>query len=395
MRRGKRTPHPNAPFRRARWSLTWTLGILGAAFYFLGGQSSVYLLAAAALVPALALGQALLLRRVVLRQSISGQTTRRGDCEELTLELSNRCPLPTPYACWRMRDSRNLLHFEAEAPLGLLPFQRAVRKYPVLFRHRGVYDIGAEAAAAADSFMLFRMRLKPPPPLTVRVYPRVMELGRFAPSRLPEETNVGLSLLLAEEASADTRKYIPGDRLARIHWSQSARQGELMTRLSEPETDAHILILLDTRPPEGNAPLEAEDALLEACFSLTRHLQMTGHRLVFACLREGELYHTLVSGPEDFQGLFAACALMRFNADIPVGQVMERLETYRYTVVFTAHSIRDSVSERQAADQPVDILYLGPPDKLPEDGSLRPMPNRRVITLDPVGDFIAEMEAVE
>src|SRR5699024_5411500 len=64
-----------------------------------------------------------------------------------------------------------------------------------------------------------------------------------------------------------TREYVPGDQLSWIHWKQTAKQNEMMTKEFELEKNTDTLLVLDGCYYEGINPL-AFEAIVEMTLSL-------------------------------------------------------------------------------------------------------------------------------
>lgn len=64
-----------------------------------------------------------------------------------------------------------------------------------------------------------------------------------------------------------TREYVPGDQLSWIHWKQTAKQNEMMTKEFELEKNTDTLLVLDGCYYEGINPL-AFEAIVELTLSL-------------------------------------------------------------------------------------------------------------------------------
>jgi uncharacterized protein (DUF58 family) len=69
----------------------------------------------------------------------------------------------------------------------------------------------------------------------------------------------------APPAIAGVRAYQPGDSMARIHWTASARAGMLLTKQFDPEVQTTVWLALDL---DGTVPEEAEELLVTAATSL-------------------------------------------------------------------------------------------------------------------------------
>ena len=85
-------------------------------------------------------------------------------------------------------------------------------------------------------------------PHRLQVYPRPEQLQRLI---APLETQFGPGDLGARRRAdglefADTRLFVPGDRLRSVNWRASARRGELIVNERHPDRNADIVLFLDS-----------------------------------------------------------------------------------------------------------------------------------------------------
>lgn len=96
-----------------------------------------------------------------------------------------------------------------------------------------------------DPFGLFERQLVREARMTVRVRPATVDvdpLRVFGPLAV-----LGSSVSAADDDPAGARPWQPGDRLARVHWPQTARLGEVQVREAWHRTSLPCLVGLDTR----------------------------------------------------------------------------------------------------------------------------------------------------
>jgi uncharacterized protein (DUF58 family) len=131
--------------------------------------------------------------------------------------------------------------------LSLRWYERVRRRYRLTAERRGVYEFGPVLLSSSDIFG-FRTRLiELPEQQTVLVYPRLVPLNRIplhvarpTGERLGERRIVEDPLRLA-----GVRDYRPGDSVRHIHWKNSARLGQLQTKVFEPAASQHLVICLN------------------------------------------------------------------------------------------------------------------------------------------------------
>jgi uncharacterized protein (DUF58 family) len=112
----------------------------------------------------------------------------------------------------------------------------------------GSYSLGELRLRASDRFGLVVTEWRVDRPARLRVYPRP-ELLRtllrplrtqvFAGNEVAREKGDGLEF-------ADTRAFVPGDRLRSVNWRASARRSQLIVNDFHPERNTDVLLFLDS-----------------------------------------------------------------------------------------------------------------------------------------------------
>ena len=85
-------------------------------------------------------------------------------------------------------------------------------------------------------------------PHRIRVYPRAELLQELV---APLETQLATGELVARVRAdglefADTRAFVPGDRVRSVNWRASARRGELIVNERHPDRNADVVLFLDS-----------------------------------------------------------------------------------------------------------------------------------------------------
>ncbi len=103
-----------------------------------------------------------------------------------------------------------------------------------------------------DPFGLFERHLVREARATVRVRPATVDVD---PLRIFGPLSVlGSSVSAADDDPAGARRWQPGDRLARVHWPQTTRLGEVQVREAWHRTSLPCLVGLDTRRTSYASP---------------------------------------------------------------------------------------------------------------------------------------------
>lgn len=191
------------------------------AVYLLGG---VYLLAR--------YGLAYAVTRVSVERTLSDERIFLGEDLTVRLQIRNRSGLPVPWL--QFADSRPQ-PMAAEAFGGILalkPGEGAEVSYTLSGVKRGRYEIGPTHLAAGDPFGFGTVKGFVENRAKLIVYPRVSPLPDLGlPARLPMGDLATRRRLFEDPAwLAGTRPYEPGDTMKRVHWTATARAGELVVK---------------------------------------------------------------------------------------------------------------------------------------------------------------------
>jgi uncharacterized protein (DUF58 family) len=139
---------------------------------------------------------------------------------------------------------------EDENPVSVRLGRDEERTLPLTLRCErwGNFDVGDVYVRARDRLGLFLWESHVRRPHQLRVYPRPERLERmlapletqaFAGNQVARVKGDGLEF-------ADTRAYVPGDRVRSINWRASARRGELIVNERHPERNTDVIVFLDS-----------------------------------------------------------------------------------------------------------------------------------------------------
>ena len=138
--------------------------------------------------------------------------------------------------------------------------------------HWGVYQLGDVVVRARDRFGLFSFDGRLSPAVPLRVYPgeerlrslvRPLELQPFAGNHVARTSGDGIEF-------ADTRPFVPGDRVHRINWRLSARRQTLYVTEAQPERNTDVVLFLDSFAEVRREQAGTLDLAVRAAASLTR-----------------------------------------------------------------------------------------------------------------------------
>lgn len=183
-----------------------------------------------------------------------------GEQLELWIEIVNAKPLPL---AWLKADDEFPENFQVDRVelgssskphrriltnlLSMRWYERVRRRYRLTAKRRGAYDFGPVLLSSGDIFGFRTRLLEVPTQQTVLVYPRLVPLNRI-PLRVarPGGELLGERRIVEDPLRlAGVRDYTPGDPVRHIHWKNSARTGQLQTKVFEPAASQHLVIFLN------------------------------------------------------------------------------------------------------------------------------------------------------
>ncbi|HEY1013747.1 MAG TPA: DUF58 domain-containing protein [Herpetosiphonaceae bacterium] len=240
----------------------------------------------------------LALRRVEVSVSLSRERAFPGDPVELALRLVNRKPLPLTFVelieqlpkGLRVENTRLASHGEQRFPairqVTALGWYEAQTWRYTLRAGRGVHRFGPAHLRSGDPFGMLRDERQLPESARLIVYPRLLaerELG-FPLRRLIGDLRKRQHLLSDPVRTIGIRDYHRDDPLKQVHWSATARRGQLQTRVFEPTSALDLLCIVDVDTFAHVAEgiwREQFEWMLSLAATVARQLAGAGHSVGF------------------------------------------------------------------------------------------------------------------
>ena len=112
----------------------------------------------------------------------------------------------------------------------------------------GTYELGELRLRARDRVGLVSWEGRIDRRMPLRVYPRPERLRELlSPAHTQASAGNEVALLRAEGLEfADTRPFVPGDRLNSVNWRATARRGTLVVNERHPERSTDVVLFLDS-----------------------------------------------------------------------------------------------------------------------------------------------------
>lgn len=261
-----------------------------------------------------------------LRVSVERPADRlqEGDYFDERITIENRSWLTKLWL--EVEDPSDLPGHSAKRVITLPP--RAVRTWRAVSQcgRRGLYTLGPVTVTTGDLFGFFRHARRFGEPQSVLVYPRAVELPGFAvPSaNLPGEGRFRKRTHYVTPNASSIREYQPGDSFNRIHWSSTARTGELMVKLFEldPASDLWLVLDLQRDVQAGEGDDGSEEHAVRIAASVARFF-LSANRSV-GLLAFGAAFHVEEAerGLGHYARILEHLALARAEGDVPLADLL-------------------------------------------------------------------------
>ncbi len=198
--------------------------------------------------------------RVTLHRKPAETRVFIGEKVPLTVELTNRKPLPLPWYEWRLALSEHLSveneHLAAAAVPGqkwlvrrgaLGWYQRHDWTFTLAPDTRGYHQVGTATIRSGDLLGAYPRSIEDDEREHLVVFPRVFSMEDMGlPSERPFGERKGGNRVFEDPLRiAGLREYRPGDPLRRIDWKATARSGDLRSRVYEPSATQQLYLLVN------------------------------------------------------------------------------------------------------------------------------------------------------
>lgn len=198
--------------------------------------------------------------RVTLHRKPAETRVFIGEKVPLTVELTNRKPLPLPWYEWRLALSEHLSVEKEHLAAAAVPGQKWLVRRGALGwyqRHdwtftlapdtRGYHQVGTATIRSGDLLGAYPRSIEDDEREHLVVFPRVFSMEDMGlPSERPFGERKGGNRVFEDPLRiAGLREYRPGDPLRRIDWKATARSGDLRSRVYEPSATQQLYLLVN------------------------------------------------------------------------------------------------------------------------------------------------------
>jgi uncharacterized protein (DUF58 family) len=219
-------------------------------------------------------------------------------------------------------------------------------------RRRGVYSVGPVEVTTGDPFGLFRHTRSYGRSHNVLVYPRAAELPNFSvpAANLPGEGRFRRRTHYVTPNASGVRPYEFGDSFNRIHWSSTARTGNLMVKLFEldPASDIWVILDLHRDVQAGEGDDSTEEYGVRIAASVARYFLTANRSVGFMAFGRGFDVREADRGVQQYTHILESLAMARAWGDVPLGDLLSN-EARRFGRHTTVVVITPSTDERWVA----------------------------------------------
>jgi uncharacterized protein (DUF58 family) len=193
-------------------------------------------------------------------------------------------------------------------------------------RRRGVYSIGPVTVTTGDPFGLFKHVRTYGRAQSVLVFPRAAELPSFSvpAASLPGDGRFRRRTHYVTPNASGVRPYESGDSFNRIHWSSTARTGNLMVKLFEldPASDIWVIIDLHEDVQAGEGDDSTEEYAVRIAASVGRYF-LTANRTV-GFMSFGRTFDVVEPdrGLPQYTRILESLAMAQATGDVPLGNLL-------------------------------------------------------------------------
>ncbi len=159
-----------------------------------------------------------------------------------------------------------------------------VRGQSVTLKRRGYYELGDIEITLRDVFRLFSFKKRIASEAALMVYPEVINLSSFEISASQQLGELRVFDPAFEDKSriASLRGYQDGDSMKRVHWSMTAKKGEVIVKNYENRGDTYVAVIVDNEIHHylRDVDRRLEDKVVDAAlcmtnYCLTHNIEMT------------------------------------------------------------------------------------------------------------------------
>jgi hypothetical protein len=229
-----------------------------------------------------------------------------GEDTEIIIVVKNESLLPFPYVLVTNEALSQLKLGYKGSAIFLAPDESKFIKTEVLFKNRGIYDLGKTNLIFRDFFNVFSICKFINEDITIKVYPKIYTINEELIRGGSVFQNIRNQKSSYEDiyTISDVRKYRNGDNIKHINWKVSAKHGELYVKNFDSISGEDYYVFLNLCKDDYKFDItgEVEESCVDFCISMINYLQMkdSASKLFINSLNEKRL---LIKGKRDVEDL--------------------------------------------------------------------------------------------
>ena len=315
--------------RKNRLKYICLLALTFIFVYFYGGKVPYMLFQLILIMPVISFIHLLIcLNTLKYSQQLTVRTPMKGDKVEFSEIIANESILPCCYIEIVYFYSKYLTGFDdMSKKYWIGPMQRIEQMQHIEFKHRGLYEFGANEIIFTDLLGIFKIRRRLDEYIKARVVPKVHNIQI---TELNNNENLEAQIRSKkhfEDVSLfeDVRQYQYGDSMKRVHWKLSAKNRELLVKNYSGISRNRVTLLIDMESCNGEPDdiLLKEDRIIESALSVIKAFSDRFEKIQAVFFDRKNLRNVQIATPQDFLGFYDMFGLMDFSSYYPVTQLLK------------------------------------------------------------------------
>ena len=241
-------------------------------------------------------------------QEIPKRIIKKNTAEKYELMIQNSGPIPIGGINFFYNEE--MMSFSGDftkEQFSLAPKEKKELSTELFVNYAGSYDVGIRRFSFSDVFGVISIPFKVKIPVRVSVLPVIRKMDEEDIENINELRKNGTPFSVNmndDNLGNDIRKYVPGDRIADIHWKNYARTGELYVRVPEKKEINTICMVIITEAIDDTIPmLKQRDRFLEYLVSVADYFAMINKPVVFYYYNSG-VKNAVVDDPVSFREFY-------------------------------------------------------------------------------------------
>ena len=285
--------------------------------------------------------------RMRQKQTIQDMFIVKGEPVDYTFTVKNRDIIP--YLDLRVHfyeNTADISILEQASRLDILPFSTISFKGKIICKYAGVYNVGVNTIEIPDFFHVFRLKYRCRKPVKVHVRPRKIHITSIK-SCISAKNNrnpYGHYVIGNDVCGSSIRNYIPGDSMKMIHWKNTAKIHELVTKQNEEIFEESTALIIDTRVLKIGITdrIIIADKILHSIVAIAESFANDNMKLEIYYKNMGCTHKIYIGSVLDFERFYETCQDITFlethSAAGLISEVLKMNEGHSRNMVIIAYA---------------------------------------------------------